>query len=279
LESFRDEFPDRFINAGVAEQNMTGLATGLALSGKIVFTYSIANFPTLRCLEQVRNDVCYHQANVKIVSIGGGYAYGPHGYTHHGVEDYGIVSLIPNMTVIAPGDPIETERATELVASLPGPCYLRLGRSNEPVFHPENTQLAYGKALVVREGTDGTIISTGAVLGMALAAADQLAASGLKAAVISMPFLCPLDRSAILTWAGKTGSLVVVEEHGPGGLGTMVAEVLATSNVSAKLSLIRSPREVINVAGKRDYLCAKQGISSEAIVSAFCAALPNHAVS
>src|SRR5437879_2689318 len=134
-EEFSRRFPRQFLNAGVAEQNMTGIAAGLALSGKTVFTYSIANFPILRCLEQVRNDVCYHHANVKVVAVGGGFAYGSLGATHHATEDLAIMRALPAMTVVAPGDPEEAMAATEAVAAHDGPCYLRLGRPGERKVH------------------------------------------------------------------------------------------------------------------------------------------------
>ncbi|MGY8770718.1 MAG: transketolase family protein [Pirellulales bacterium] len=126
IEEFRDAFPNQFVNVGIAEQNMTGVAAGLGHSGKVVFTYSIANFPTLRCLEQIRNDICYHQLPVKIVAVGGGCAYGALGYTHHGTEDLGIMRSLPSMTVLAPGDPIEAQAATKAIIDRPGPAYLRL---------------------------------------------------------------------------------------------------------------------------------------------------------
>ena len=152
VEPFMEELPDQFVNAGVAEQNMTGLAAGMALSGKIVFTYSIANFPTLRCLEHIRNDVCYHDADVKVVSVGGGFAYGSMGATHHATEDLGVMRLLPNMVVVAPGDPVEARAATRAVVAHPGPCYLRLGKAGEPVVHEEPIDFELGKAIVVREG-------------------------------------------------------------------------------------------------------------------------------
>ena len=136
VESFAERFPKQFLNAGVAEQNMTGIAAGMALSGKVVFTYSIANFPTLRCLEQVRNDVCYHNANVKIVAVGGGFAYGSLGMTHHATEDLAIMRTLPGMVVVAPGDPVEADLATRAVVSDSRPSYLRLGRAGEPTVHP-----------------------------------------------------------------------------------------------------------------------------------------------
>jgi transketolase len=272
LENFRDEFPDRYINVGVAEQNMTGVAVGLAMSGKIPFTYSIANFPTLRCLEQIRNDVAYHRANVKIVSVGSGYSYGAHGYSHHGVEDYGILSLLPNMTVVSPADPIETRLATELVASFDGPCYVRLGRAKEPTIHEPNISMRIGEAIQLRDGADSVIVATGGGLAVAVAAADELTKQGHAAAVWSMPFLVPFDTKAILEFASKGRAIITVEEHGPGGLGTLVAEILATSGLPAQLKIVRLQHKIINVAGDRDYLRGKQGLSVETVVAAASAA-------
>src|SRR6266403_2240554 len=164
VEPFASRFPDRFLNAGVAEQNMTGVAAGLALCGKVVFTYSIGNFPTLRCLEQIRNDVCYHQANVKIVAVGGGLAYGSLGMTHHATEDLAILRSLPGLKVVAPGDPVETRLAVRALVADPSPCYLRLGRAGEPALHAGDIDFAIGRAITVREGSDATLISTGGML-------------------------------------------------------------------------------------------------------------------
>src|SRR5262249_3580196 len=141
IEPFMQTLPKQFVNAGVAEQNMTGVAAGMALSGKIVFTYSIGNFPTLRCLEHVRNDVCYHNANVKVVCVGGGFAYGSMGVTHHATEDLAVMRAMPGMVVVAPGDPVETRAATRAITAHPGPCYLRLGKAGEPNVHQEEIRL------------------------------------------------------------------------------------------------------------------------------------------
>src|SRR3982751_2787827 len=164
VEKFMENMPNQFLNAGVAEQNMTGIAAGMALSGKISFTYSIANFPILRCLEQIRNDVCYHRANVKVVAVGGGFAYGSLGATHHATEDLAIMRALPEMTVVAPGDPEEAAAATEAVAAHDGPCYLRLGRAGEQKVHARPIHFQLGKAIQVRQGTDITLISTGGML-------------------------------------------------------------------------------------------------------------------
>src|SRR5207302_2491203 len=174
VESFAQRFPNRFVNVGVAEQNMTGIAAGMALSGKVVFTYSIANFPILRCLEQIRNDVCYHNANVKIVAVGGGLAYGSLGSTHHATEDLAIMRALPRMVVVAPGDPTEAEAATQAVAAHAGPCYLRLGRAGESKVHRGEIDFQLGKAIQLRDGKDLTLISTGGLLETAVQVAESL---------------------------------------------------------------------------------------------------------
>jgi transketolase len=228
LERFAARFPDRYLNVGVAEQNMAGIAAGLARCSKIPFIYSIANFPTLRCLEQIRNDICYHEGNVKIVAVGGGYAYGAQGYTHHGIEDLAILRALPNMTVVAPGDPVETRLATRAIAAHEGPCYMRLGKANEPVVHAEEPDFQLGRALLLRDGSDVTLISTGGLLQHTVATAERLADAGITARVLSMPTLKPLDTAAILRAARTTRAMVTVEEHSiTGGLGSAVAEVLA----------------------------------------------------
>ena len=228
LDKFMAACPDRFLNAGVAEQNMMGVAAGLALSGKTVFVYSIVNFPTLRCLEQIRNDVCYHEANVKIVTVGGGFAYAGQGYTHHGVEDLAILRSLPGMTVVAPGDAAETRLAALAIAATSGPCYLRLGRGGEAKVHAAPPDFQIGKAITVREGTDLAFLSIGGMLKTAVDTADQLAKEGIGVRVLSMHTLKPLDEEAVLVAARETGGIVTIEEHSvTGGLGDAVADVLA----------------------------------------------------
>lgn len=173
IEPFVDRFPDRFINAGVAEQNMTGLAAGMASEGYHVFTYSIANFPTFRCAEQIRNDVDYHRLPVTVVSVGGGLAYGSMGYSHHAVQDYALMRSFPNMLIAAPGDPMEVRACMRYLIANPQPSYLRLGKSGEPVFHTTVPTVEPGKWLTVAEAQQGkqaqnTLLSTGATLGIAM---------------------------------------------------------------------------------------------------------------
>lgn len=256
LEPFRARFPRRFVNVGVAEQNLTGIAAGLASCGKIVFTYSIANFPTLRCVEQIRNDVCYNELPVKIVSVGGGFAYGPQGYTHHGLEDLAILRTLPGMAVLAPGDPVEARLAVRAVCEWPGPCYLRLGKAREPVVHTAPPPFEIGRAILVRDGADLTFLSTGGMLPYAVETAAHLAvAEKIEVRVLSMHTLKPLDEAAVLAAAGETGGVVTVEEHSvTGGLGSAVADVLAQAGIATGFRKFGAPDRLLHAVGSQEYL-------------------------
>ena len=268
-EAFAERFPNRFLNVGVAEQNMTGLAAGMALSGKVVFTYSIANFPTLRCIEQIRNDVCYHNADVKIVAVGGGFAYGALGATHHATEDLAILRALPGMTVVAPGDPVEAALATRAVAQWPGPCYLRLGRAGEPTVHAGPIEFSLGRAVMVREGADLTLISTGAMLETAVRVAERLAADDVQARVLSLHTLKPLDTDAVLAAAAETRAVVTIEEHSViGGLGSAVAAVLAEqSEARVPFKMIGLPSAFASETGSQALMLDRQGLSPRGILA------------
>jgi transketolase len=266
LEAFADRFPGRYLNAGVAEQNMTGIAAGLALAGKVVFTYSIANFPVMRCIEQIRNDVCYHNLNVKVVAVGGGLAYGSQGYTHHGVEDLAVMSALPNIVVAAPADPIEARAITSILAGHPGPAYLRLGKAGEPILHGAHLQVELGRAILVAEGHALTLISTGGMLGTTIKAADVLRSRGYRPRVLSMPFLVPLDEAAIHAACIETGAILTVEEHGYGGLGTHVGECIARLGQPVPFHPLRLGRNPIRTSGSQEELREAQGLSVEGIV-------------
>ena len=265
-DEFRGRFPGRFLNAGVAEQNMTGVAAGLALAGKIVFTYSIANFPTLRCLEQIRNDVCYHNANVKVVAVGGGLAYGALGPSHHATEDLAILRALPNMVVVAPGDALEAAQATAAVAARPGPCYVRLGRAGEPAVHP-SLDFRLGKAAQVRRGSDLSLIATGGMLAIAAEAGRRLEQEGIAAGVWSMHTIKPLDEEAVRQ-AAASGLLFTLEEHSViGGLGSAVAEVLCEAGFSGAFRRIALPDAFAGCAGSAEYLRGLQGLDVESVLS------------
>lgn len=265
LERFASAFPDRYVNVGVAEQNMTGLAAGLAHCGKVVFTYSIANFPTLRCLEQIRNDVCYHCANVKIVAVGGGIAYGAAGYSHFALEDLAVMRSMPRMTVLAPGDPVEAALATRAMINWDGPCYLRLGKAGASVVHRQPPEFAVGRAFRLRDGDDVTFISTGALLPEVVGAADILAAQGAAAGVLSCPTVQPLDATSILAAAKRSRRMVVVEDHGPiGGLSDAVGRLLAEEHPTPLLCLTIDTAALLarGVVGSQAYLLHQHGLSA-----------------
>ncbi len=265
LTDFAARFPDQFLNAGVAEQNMTGLAAGLALEGHKVYTYSIANFTTLRPLEQVRNDICYHNADVTLVSVGGGFSYGQLGMSHFATEDMAILRALPNMNVIAPVDPWETRCLTQQMAEKPGPKYLRLdkgqgGSSEEPV--------TLGQIRTVREGTDVTLLAVGAILSEALKAAEILAQNGVEARVLAVHSLKPLDTQTVLAAARQTGGLVTIEEHTViGGLGAAVAECCLENDAAPGFfRRIGLPDIYPTVVGDQDYLRGVYHMDAEAIV-------------
>jgi len=268
LEAFAEEFPQRYVNAGVAEQNMTGVAAGLALAGKIVFTYSIANFPVMRCLEQIRNDVCYHNLSVRIVSVGGGLAYGSSGYSHFGLEDLSVMRVMPSMTVLAPGDPTEVTLATRALAWHHGPVYLRLGKGKEPVVYDSDPEFAIGRAIQVREGDDLTLISTGGILSAVAKAADLLTQSGLQARVLSMHTVQPVDEDAVLRAATETGTILTVEEHGAGGLYSAVTEVLVRHNCRVSIRAINLAGKVPHTAGTQEALRTQFGLDANSIAIA-----------
>jgi transketolase len=271
---FKNELPRQFINAGIAEQNMTGMATGLALTGRVVFTYSIANFPILRCLEQLRNDVCYHNADVKVVAVGGGLAYGALGVSHHATEDLAIARAIPNLTVLAPNDAVETAAATELLTTTPGPAYMRIDRAGEQLDVVDSAPIAIGRARLARAGTDLAILATGGLLGVALEAASRLADQGLSAMVLSIHTIKPLDDDAVLS-AARTGAVFTLEEHSViGGLGSAVSELLLEAGkVPTRFKRLGLPPAFTTVVGDQAYLRRAYGLDASSITSAIASAL------
>jgi transketolase len=228
FDDFKTAYPGRYINLGIAEANMIGVSAGLAASGKMPYAYSIAPFITSRCLDQIRVDICYHRSNVKLVGVGAGFVYGSLGATHHAIEDIAVMRALPGMTVIAPADPLEAEKATRAIHDLDGPAYLRLGRNNDPVVYGSEPGFKIGKANIVRSGKDAAIIATGTAVYSALQAADMLDRDGIDVRVIDMHTVKPVDMEAILQAEEEAGALITVEEHNIlGGLGSAVAEVLS----------------------------------------------------
>src|ERR1051326_4697164 len=253
LEPFAKEFPDRFLNAGVAEQNMTGIAAGLAMEGYTVFTYSIANFPTLRCMEQIRYDVCYHNLNVKVVAVGGGYAYASLGASHHATEEIGMLRTIPNITVCAPGDPAEAKAITTLLVKEKRPAYIRLGKAGEPVIHSSINNLKIGEGLCLQKGEATAVLTTGAMLKYA---SDFIQNNKLNFGLYSFPFIKPMDSKLIQQIASTYKKIITLEEHQrSAGFGSAVLECLhdlaeANEIISIpKVERIAIPDKFISVSG------------------------------
>lgn len=265
LKPFYEALPDQFTNAGIAEQNMTALAAGMALEGKTVFTYSIGNFPTLRCLEQIRNDCAYLQANVKIVCVGGGLVYGSLGMSHHATEDIAVLRALPGVMVICPGDLVEAEEAVKAIARTEGTVYLRLGRGGEPRVHETRPGFQIGKAIPLcetgAEPPDVALFSTGAILSEVAEARKLLQGQGLRVAQYSFPTVKPLDGAVALDCARRTRRIVTVEEHNiVGGFGGAVSEVLSGSGLPTRLLRLGLPDTYCSEVGSQDYLRAWFGL-------------------
>ena len=268
LKPFWEQCPNQFTNAGIAEQNMTSVAAGMALEGKIVFTYSIGNFPTLRCLEQIRNDCAYHNANVKVVCVGGGFVYGSLGMSHQATEDMAVLRALPNVVVMAPADLVEAEECTKALAGYKGTAYLRLGRGGEKRIHEKIEGFEIGKAIKVHDGERVAIFSTGAIFEEVTAAYEALLRRGIQPAVYTFPTVKPIDSEVIQDIAGRFELVVTCEEHNViGGFGGAVAEVMAEMGErTARLLRIGLNDEYSVSVGNQKYLRQQYGMDSVAIV-------------
>ena len=270
FEAFAAELPRQYLNCGVAEANMIGTAAGLAKSGLRPFVYSIVPFATLRCLEQIRNDLCYHNLPVTVVGVGGGYSYGDMGATHHSIEDLAVTRALPNLTVVAPGDPVEVAAAVHALVPLNGPAYLRLGKRGEPIVHEHPIDFTLGKGIVVRPGADVALLATGNMLASAVAAAKQLSDElGIEATVVSLHTLKPLDSGLISALARQFPVLYTIEEHNVlGGLGGAVAEVVAgMAEPRAQVIRIGIPDKFQHVSGSQQYLREITHLTAAAITN------------
>lgn len=232
VESFAEKFPDRFLNAGIAEQNMTGVAAGLASEGYHVFTYSIANFHTLRCIEQIRNDVAYHDLPVTTVAVGGGLVYGNLGYSHHAVQDYAVLRTIPNMMLVAPGDPVETRACLHWLVEHPCPSYMRLGRTGELIFNQSVPVVGPGELVVIKEpgSTGRLVLTTGATLvyGREFTEQPEFADWGLA----SVPIWGELCRTGLALKLSRYRQIIVIEDHlYAGGFGSFIGETLIMKSI------------------------------------------------
>ena len=251
FDGFQKKFSDRFFNVGICEQNMASMAAGLALSGNKVFIYSIGNFPVMRCLEQLRNDVCYHYADVTVVAVGGGFAYGQLGMSHHATEDLAIVRSLPGMKVFVPSDPFDAMMVARKVCQEGGPAYVRLAKRGEPILHSEMNDLDVFRIEELKGGDDVAVVATGPILSEALHAADMLTAEGIRIGVFNCMSLKPFDVDGFMDLTRRYSVVVSVEEHTIiGGLGGCLAECLAEIPPS-------KPKPILHRIGLRDeYSCA-----------------------
>ncbi len=277
FDRFKSQFPDRFINVGVAEANMMGIAAGLALGGMRPVTYTIASFAVYRCYEQIRVDACYHNLPVVMVGTGAGLAYAANGPTHHSCEDVAVLRAIPNITVACPADAWELRSLLRDALQQSGPVYLRIGKKGEPLIHAGVPELPLGRATVMRPGEDVTLLCAGTLLFDAITTADLLKREGLSAEVVSFPTVKPLDH-ALLNRVFATRSLVVtIEEHArSGGLGGAVAEWLSDqAPMRAKLLRLGTPDAFLHEAGEQEHARAACGLTAAAMAEGIRAALRN----
>ncbi len=267
MGDFKKAFPDRFFQVGIAEANMIGLAAGLTIGGKIPFTGTFANFSTGRVYDQIRQSVAYSHKNVKICASHAGITLGEDGATHQILEDIGMMKMLPGMTVVVPCDYTQTKLATKAIAELDGPCYLRFGRPKWPIFTAEDQNFEIGKAQVLAEGNDVTIIACGHLVWKAIEAAKVLEEKGISVELINMHTIKPLDDEAIIKSVQKTGCVITCEEHNIlGGLGESVSRVLSM-HYPAPQEFIAT-KDTFGESGTPDQLMDKYGLSTEAIVAA-----------
>jgi transketolase len=267
FDEFREKFPEQFVNCGVAEQNMIGVAAGLALEGKEVYVYSIVPFVTMRCFEQIRNDVCYQDLDVNIVGVGAGFAYGSLGSTHHAVEDIAILRTLPNMTIFSPADPIETRKLIYCSYQTSHPTYLRLYRSGEKSLYEKEPEIEIGKPSILREGSDGLIIATGEIVRLALEVVEKLKELNYNFKLISLHTLKPIDKESLLKELEGIDKVFTLEEHDIiGGLGSSVAEIISESDWNGFFERIAVPDKHSSKIGSSDYLRIENKLDADHLI-------------
>ncbi len=263
----RDQYPEHFLDMGIAEQDMVGTASGLALGGIIPFASTYGVFLAGRAWDQIRTTVCYNNLNVKLAGAHAGISVGPDGATHQALEDVALMRVLPNMTVVVPCDAVETEKATLALAEREGPCYIRFGREAVPVITDEDSPFEIGKANVLRDGKDAVLFANGAMVYEGLEAAKQLAGEGIDLMVVNLHTVKPLDQEAVVAAAQKTGRVITAEEHqAAGGMGSAVAECLA-QNYPVPMRIL-GMQDGFGESGAPDELMKRYGFSSDAIYQA-----------
>ncbi|MEG0618346.1 MAG: transketolase C-terminal domain-containing protein [Bacilli bacterium] len=267
LKEFYEEIPNQFINCGIAEQNMASISAGMALAGKKPYIYSINNFASLRCIEQIRNDILYHNANVKIITVGAGFGYGALGMSHHGTEDLSIMRCLPNLIVFSPGDKYEAKRVAELAYRINKPCYVRLGKGGEKNIHSKNLNFKIGQAIKIVEGDEIAVLSTGPIGGIAFDSVKSLIKKGKSVSFYTFPTIKPIDAKCIKEIAERHELIVSIEENNiVGGLGSAVAEIIAEDHYKSRLLRIGINDEYVCKVGSQDYLRKTYKIDEQGII-------------
>lgn len=269
FDAFKSKFPDRFLNCGVAEANMMSMAAGMAMSGLRPVAYTITPFVTTRCLEQIRDDVCYHEVPVTLVGVGAGLSYASLGPTHHSCEDVAFLRALPGMTVVCPGDPIEVRHTLRALLARNGPAYVRMGKKGEPAVHPKSVSFELGKVIEVRPGRDVCLAATGCILPIAVEAAAELETHGISARVVSVHTVKPLDQEFLADAFTRFRLVATVEEHSViGGLGGAVAEWLSDRPPQrARLLRIGTPDAFFHESGEQEHARERLGLTPASIAS------------
>lgn len=269
LDNLKNIDPRRFINTGIAEANMIGVAAGLAMSQKNVYCYSIIPFLIMRTFEHIRIDICYNNLNVKLLGAGGGLVYGAEGITHHAIEDIALMRSLPNMTIVAPGDCLEAKAVAEASVSHKGPLYIRFGRDIDPLTHrEEDFRFEIGKGIIINQGSDICLIATGTMLYTAKIVGNTLESKGLSVTLLSMHTIKPLDKNLVEACARNHKAIFTIEEHNIiGGLGSAIAEVLAESSFRGLFKRVGIQDRYCSDIGRVDYLREKMGLAPGNIIS------------
>ena len=267
LEPLEEDFPERFIDVGIAEQNMVGMAAGLALAGKKVYVYSIIPFVTMRCFEQIRNDVCYHDADVTILGVGSGLSYGILGSTHFALEDIAILRSLPNMTIFSPSDEKEALSGLDYFSNYHHPLYLRIGKKDEPVVFSGNYSFAFGKGVEISIGDDYVVFATGPIVSEVVKAVEEIFnLTKKRLTLISIPTIKPLDENYILEKCLGKKKIFTVEEHSViGGLGSSIAEIISEKTVNIQLVRLGTKDLFVKSIGDQSYLRKILGLDSKGI--------------
>lgn len=258
FERIREKFSKQYINMGVAEQNMVGVASGMALTGKQVFLYSIIPFLIYRTFEQIRNDVCYQNLPVRLVGVGAGFSYSDAGFTHHSIEDYGILKSMPNIIILSPTDPKEVSVLMQQVSRIEGPVYLRLSRNGEPILHDKHAKIKIGTALEISDGSDILFISTGSIMGLALEVAKMLDYLGYSSQILDYHTIKPFDEQSLIRNATDKKLIITLEEHAiETGIYSNVVQSLSKNGISVKVIPFGIGETYVHESGTREYMLGR----------------------